>query len=672
MTTGFTIAVTDTAGQTASDNTTSVVATAVAAPLAISGTVANQAVDDNATIDPFAHVKVTDPNVGQTETVTVTPSNIANGTLSDPNAATDGSAISNGVYTVTGTAAAVTADLDALVFQPTAHQVAPGSTVTTGFTIAVTDTAGQTASDNTTSVVATAVAAPLAISGTVANQAVDDNATIDPFAHVKVTDPNAGQTETVTVTPSNIANGTLSDPNAATDGSAISNGVYTVTGTAAAVTADLDALVFQPTAHQVAPGSTVTTGFTIAVTDTAGQTASDNTTSVVATAVAAPLAISGTVANQAVDDNATIDPFAHVKVTDPNAGQTETVTVTPSNIANGTLSDPNAATDGSAISNGVYTVTGTAAAVTADLDALVFQPTAHQVPFGQTVTTGFTIAVTDTAGQTASDNTTSVVATAVAAPLAISGTVANQAVDDNATIDPFAHVKVTDPNVGQTETVTVTPSNIANGTLSDPNAATDGSAISNGVYTVTGTAAAVTADLDALVFQPTAHQVAPGSTVTTGFTIAVTDTAGQTASDNTTSVVATAVAAPLTITGTEANQQGFPFIPIHLFGSVVIGDMNFGQKETVTVTSSSTVPLGLNGILSDPHAATDGSTISDGVYTVTGSAAAVTADLHGLEFTAILGTTDFIIKVTDTAGATAIDHTTSVVGISLSHAFHIA
>jgi uncharacterized repeat protein (TIGR03803 family) len=128
----------------------------------------------------------------------------------------------------------------------------------------------------------------LAITGTVVNQAVNDNATIDPFAHVVITDLNAGQTETVTITPSNIANGTLSDPNAATDGSAISNGVYAVTGTAAAVTADLDALVFHPTDHQVAPGSTVTTGFTIAVTDTAGQTASDSATSVVATAVATP------------------------------------------------------------------------------------------------------------------------------------------------------------------------------------------------------------------------------------------------------------------------------------------------------------------------------------------------------------------------------------------------
>ena len=385
---------------------------------------------------------------------------------------------------------------------------------------------------------------PPSISGTVANQAVNDNATIDPFAHVKITDLNVGQMETVTVTPSQTANGTLFDPNAATDGSTITNGVYKVTGTAAQVTADLDALVFHPTAHQVAPGNTVTTEFTIVVTNSpAGLAATDNTSSVIATAIAVPPTITGTVAKQAVNDNATIDPFAHVKITDLNFGQIETVTVTPTQTANGTLFDPNAANDGSTITNGVYKVTGTAAQVTADLDALVFHPTAHQVAPGNTVTTGFTIVVTDSpAGLAATDNTTSVIATAIAVPPTITGTVAKQAVTDHATIDPFAHVKITDLNFGQIETVTVTPTQTANGTLFDPNAATDGSTITNGIYKVTGTAAQVTADLDALIFHPTPYQVAPGNTVTTGFTIAVTDSAGMSATDNTTSVLATAIA----------------------------------------------------------------------------------------------------------------------------------
>jgi hypothetical protein len=457
---------------------------------------------------------------------------------------------SGGVYSVTGSVASVTAALEGLVFTPTVHQVAPGQTIATGFTISVKNTAGATASDTTTSVVTSAVENTPTITGTLANQATTDAVTDRPFATVIIGDVDFGQTETVTITSNTTANGALSDPHAGTDGSIMINGIYTVAGTAAAVTKDLAALVFTPVNHEVAPDQSVTTTFTISDTNTAGTTTSNNTASVVATAATDPPTITGAKAGQTVSDEATITPFAKVVIAEVDDGQLETVTVTPSATVNGVLSDPNSFMDGGTVNGGVYTVTGTAAAVTAAVNGLVFTPTAHQVAPGQTVTTGFTIAVADTAGATASNATTTVVAKATKDTPTITGTVAGQTTTDADAARPFTGVTIGDVDYGQIETVTVKPNATANGVLSDWNAAADGSTVSAGVYTVTGTTAAVTAAVDGLLFTPTLGQVAAGKSVTTTFTISVTNTAGAAASNKTTTLVTTA---NHVVTGTTGN-----------------------------------------------------------------------------------------------------------------------
>ena len=227
-----------------------------------------QVTTDQAAITPFAHVAITDANSGQTETVTVTFFSGASGTLT---ALPGVGSFAGSAYTVSGTASYVTAALKGLVFTPSLHQVAPGGSTITNFTISDTDTAAQSATDFSTSVTATAVAVLPTINGGRAGQAVTDQSTIRPFGSVVIADANFGQTETVTVTLFTPTNGTLS--NLGTGNYNPTTGVYTVTGTADDVTAAVNGLVFTPTPHQVLPGGTVPTTFTIIDTDTANQTA---------------------------------------------------------------------------------------------------------------------------------------------------------------------------------------------------------------------------------------------------------------------------------------------------------------------------------------------------------------------------------------------------------------
>jgi plastocyanin len=215
-------------------------------------------------------------NAAEQMTVTVTQDVTANGSFTTLAGFTNNG---GGVYTFTGTRAQATTALRGLVFTPTNHQVVPGQTVTTGFTIQVND--GLTATDTTTTVIATAINNPPTITGTIAGQQVNDNATIAPFTTTVINDPdNAAEQMTVTVTQSNVLNGSFTTLAGFTS---LVPGVYTFTGTRAQATAALNGLVFTPTAHQVSVGSTVTTTFTVVVND--GLVATNSNTSVVAKAI---------------------------------------------------------------------------------------------------------------------------------------------------------------------------------------------------------------------------------------------------------------------------------------------------------------------------------------------------------------------------------------------------
>ena len=87
----------------------------------IAGTVAGQAVQEGATVTPFTTVTLTDPDVGASETVIITPDLAAKGAFTAASLAATGFSTADGGITYThaaGTPAAIQAAIRGLVFQP--------------------------------------------------------------------------------------------------------------------------------------------------------------------------------------------------------------------------------------------------------------------------------------------------------------------------------------------------------------------------------------------------------------------------------------------------------------------------------------------------------------------------------------------------------------------------
>jgi autotransporter passenger strand-loop-strand repeat protein len=132
------------------------------------------------------------------------------------------------------------------------------------------------------------------ISGAVAGQTTAGEAPVNPFAGVTITDPNSQAMETLTITVGG-AGGTL-----AGDGiSGGTGGVYTLSGSAAAVTSELDALSFTPAAG--AAMSVSTTTFSLSDLSSANSTPTVDTTTTVADTVPPAAPTIGALVGEPVD-----------------------------------------------------------------------------------------------------------------------------------------------------------------------------------------------------------------------------------------------------------------------------------------------------------------------------------------------------------------------------------
>ena len=110
-------------------------------------------------------------------------------------------------------------------------------------------------------------------------QTTTSEAPVRPFAHATIGDANAGATDTLTITLGG-AGGTLIDGTGFSGLTTVGAGVYRLSGTAGAITSELDALIFTPTAG--APNTTSTTTFTLSDLSSAnGAPTVDSTTTVI-------------------------------------------------------------------------------------------------------------------------------------------------------------------------------------------------------------------------------------------------------------------------------------------------------------------------------------------------------------------------------------------------------
>ncbi len=505
-----------------------------------------------------------------------------------------------------------------------------------------------------------------------AGVATTGTASVQPFAAATIAAADMGVTEALTVTVAGgDAAGTLSGVGVV---GTSTPGTYTVGSagsTPAAATAALQGAVFTPAASGQPPGTVLNT--TLSVVDvqtspTSGTPVSSSaTTTVSVTAVAAPISATPAAASVATTDEATVAPFSAVLISDPNPAQTETAVVTLGSLAGGSLSSGPAGPFGGSFNNGTYTVSGTAVAVAAALDGLVFTPTPHQVAPGQTVATTIQATITDTAGQQTAISST-VAATAVNDAPTIT-TPAGGTTSDETPIDPLAGLTISDPDVDATEAVTVLLLN-ASLTATDADGTLSGAGLTQtapGTYTLAGSPAAVARALDALVFTPTPHQVAPGQTVSTAITVIVGQNGAYAGAFGWIGV--NAVNDAPAIGGIEAALVSAPGAASQPFATATVTDADAGAAVslTITLTDATGAASDADGLLSGAGLIKTGT----GSYLLDAATPSVlSGELQGLTFTPAasdgqaVGTT-FTLTACQTAGGTT-TATTATLGVRVS------
>jgi exo-beta-1,3-glucanase (GH17 family) len=581
-------------------------------PIRIINTFGPQRITDIGTQTPFSNVTINDPNAGETEALTVTLSNAANGILSNLGGGTYDPV--TGVYTITGTASAVSSALDGLIFTPTYHQSAAGSTVTTTLTISDTDTANVTATDSNTIIITTETNSPKPI-GVI--RGVD----YGPSPAAGGVYPSSSQIDADMATIATIGNTvrlyTVSNGMSYAVTSAIAHGLQVIPSayllnpnTQANIDANnaeinnLISLLQNLPASERASIPFVDVGSDF-LTNNPTQLSYLKTEIGLVQAAAKPLGLmvaSSESANTYLNTNLgsavdlifpTISPFADGSsgvVTANNAAafaflQYEQLVQTfpTQNVVISAIGWPSSGTNGSAVGS----------VANEELFWSNFVELANQnhinyfgfEAFDSSANTSTGFSGANWGLYTSSGAPKGVVKSfSSAPPPQIVGTVSGQQANVAQSVTPFSGVSVVDPNNGQTETLTITVSSPTAGGFGTLGPGTYNAA--TGVYSVTGSASTVTTAIDGLVFTPALGLSSPSGSIIVTFTIADADTAGATAIDSNTTVTYSGVPG-LNLVGNEYAFAGSNGTILKLSGSpVTVGEFGTTISPVAAVKSA--------------------------------------------------------------------------------------
>ena len=463
----------------------------------------------------FSAATITDPDHGKPSTdnqvvvVTIPTAADVYGTFTLPGAtmATSGG---NRTYTLPAQspASAATALL-AATFKPLANEHPVGLY---NFNVGVTvrDSTSRTASTpNTALYVRSVNDAPIPLATTVM-PSISDAAPVSPF-RLTLTDPDQGETFSVAITQDAPVRGTLS--------------TSTVTGTAAQISAAIQALVFTPNQQN----ANVTASINFAVTDVhpdaSTGTAVTRTVSQPITFVNDPPELTGVTTSliRTTDDPSApaIYPFSSISIIDGDPGQTLTVTLSLGDPAQGSFSGITFTTPN--------VITGTVSEITTKLRQVRFEPAGGRVPVNTSETVTISITLNDGTVSVV-NNQTQVEVTAVdgAPRLTYNSSPVFPVSSSPALIDPstgpkpFAQLGVADS--GQVE-VTVQLDTVAKGSLSNLGGFVETPAGSRS-YRFTGLASAAQTALRAMNYEINPSYIfPPNQPGRTDFTITATDSA---------------------------------------------------------------------------------------------------------------------------------------------------